>query len=169
MVCADRAKAIHRWENMRDFMPWMKKYEVGHKELDAEHRNLVAAINKISAAESAGVARAQLELLLIFFTHLAENHLRSEDSILRRINSGPLPQVPDRHAFLNAMVGAAIAEHLVSHSKSRSRLNEIVRSFRPGGSSTDSSLAPALKSWFIDHALGYDARLWDVFNCMGSA
>ena len=150
-------------------MPWTKKYAVGHKNLDAEHRNLVDAINKISAAEGAGHTQAQLEPMLISFKRLAEDHLRNEDSILRRINSGPLPQVPDRHAFLNAMVGAAIDEHLVSHTKSRSRLNEVVRNFRLAGSSPDNSLAAALKSWFIDHAAGYDARLWAVFNCMGSA
>ena len=132
------------------------------------HRQLRDAINEIYVAGCAGNNFITLKSLLNAFKQLAKEHLRHEDSVSRKINSGPLPAVADRLAFLKAMVDASIEEHIDSHTQSMAQLNEIIRDahFEPG--SVDKAFSLSLKTWFSDHCVTHDAHLKPVFQALSN-
>ena len=148
------------------FLSWREEFALGHEELDSEHQQLVEAISVINAAERVCQNTNQINALLEALKRQAGEHFQHENSIINKINSGPIPAGGDRKAVLQALLDAALSEHLVDHTRSFSRLSEIIRSFRDTPETDEQKISLALKSWFIDHAVNSDAHLKALFQAI---
>jgi hemerythrin len=144
----------------RPFLQWIDGYAVGHEGLDREHRRLVDVINEIHAAELAGNTGEAGRLLGILRGVTAE-HLGHENAIMHEVESRAAQAAGGRQAFLEAMSAAVIDEHIVDHARSLQQIDTIIRGFHAGERVSD-----ALRGWFVEHAVKYDAHLKAVFQAM---
>ena len=148
------------------FIIWTEGFAIGHESLDAEHRSLVDCINEIHTAQCAKQPSDQMKSLLNTLHRITGEHFQHENSIMNRINSGPLPSGVDKRVFLKAMVDAAIVEHSANHKRSLHQLNTTIRDFNAGFGAVEQELSLDLREWFIDHAVKYDAPLRRVFQTL---
>jgi hemerythrin len=148
------------------FITWTEEFAIGHELLDAEHRSLVDCINGIHTAQCAKQSSGQIKPLVNTLYCLAGDHFQHENSIMNKINSGPLPSGVDKRAFLNAMVDADVSEHNANHKQSMSQLNTMIRDFNAGFRAVEHGLSIDLREWFIDHVIIYDAPLRRVFHTL---
>ena len=150
----------------REFLKWMKGYAVGHAGLDAEHRHLVASINEIYSAELATPDINRIGILLDAFKFAAKKHLEHENSAMREISAGARNFQANRLAFLGAMSDAVIDEHIAEHALALRRLDLIIRAFYLDACCSEQRLSNALRDWFVEHAVKYDAHLKAVFQAV---
>jgi hemerythrin len=148
------------------FIPWSESFMVGHKELDAEHYQLIEAINKICAAVQAKQTPNQLKPLLIALELATEDHFKHENSIMREISNRAKSSKTKNLAELQVMSETVINKHIIEHAQSRSKLESIIHTYLSGAAKAESTLNNNLKSWFLDHAIEYDAPLKTVFQAM---
>jgi len=128
------------------FLVWEDDFATGHDGLDAEHRGLVAAINEVNAVERAKHTSLAMSAMIGRLKSSAEHHFQHENSLLHQINSSPLPQTGDRRSMLKAMVDASIPDHLISHRRSLSRLNGIIRNLQSAPGSVEHGVSPQLRA-----------------------
>jgi hemerythrin len=148
----------------RSFLQWIDGYAVGHGGLDAEHLRLVGLINDIHVADLAGNA-GQVACLLDMFRQAAAEHLGHENAVMREVESRAAQVTGGREAFLEAMSAAVICEHIIDHTRSLQQLDAIIRAFH-ATADTGAQVGDALKAWFVEHAIKYDAHLKAVFQAM---
>jgi hemerythrin len=146
------------------FLAWMDEYEVGHKGLDAEHRQLVATINEIYSAEWAKQTPHQLSLLLDTLKLATIEHFKHENSVMREIGDGAYPSTANGPAFLQAMGDATINEHCAEHAKAFLKLEAIIGAVHSQTDSDEQSLSRNLMNWFIEHATKCDVHLKEFFR-----
>ena len=146
------------------FLQWIDGYAVGHEGLDAEHRRLVDLINEIHIAELAGNAKQVGHLLDIFREATAE-HLGHENVTMCEVESRAAQVTGGRQAFLEAMSAAVIGEHIVDHARSLQQLDSIIRAFHLAPAE-GKQIGDALRGWFVERAVKYDAHLKAVFQAM---
>lgn len=148
----------------RPFLMWMEGYAVGHVGLDAEHRRLVASINEIYFAELGKRGADQISAMLDVFRFAAEEHLEHENSAMREIGERARHSKANQLAFLRAMSDAVIDEHIAEHALALRQLDLIISAFRLDADCSEQKLSYALRDWFGEHAIKYDAHLKAVFQ-----
>ena len=143
-------------------LPWMDSFCVGHAELDAEHQELVEMINDIGVAVRCRQDPQQIADLLTTLRLAAMRHIERENALLWQIGAGtyePIRGRPPTPHFLRAMAGAALDKHIAEHDSFLDQLDRVI------GGSID-SVAEALKTWFLDHAIKQDSHLKAIFQAM---
>lgn len=148
------------------FLVWREVFAVGHAGLDAEHRHLVESVNEIYAAECAAQTPGQLTRLLEALRFSVERHFKHENLIMREMSRDADPSPESKIDQLKAMTDAVIDEHVAEHAHELFKLDEIIRAVPVGSDSTELGVSHKLKSWFVDHAIKYDAHLKAVFQAM---
>lgn len=136
------------------FLVWTEGYAVGHKGLDAEHRQLVEAINEICFAEYAECSSDKLLSLLNALILLAVEHFKQENIVM--------------HEFSNSTDHfEAINEHCAHHAEALVALESITFAVGPGAGSARQHLGQKLIDWFTEHAIKHDKELRVLFqsNC----
>lgn len=63
---------------------WTKEYEVGHDQIDNEHRGLFDCINRFHDAWSEKQDRRELSLMLSQLIQYAEQHFHNEEELMRK-------------------------------------------------------------------------------------
>ena len=143
------------------FLTWTKEFAVGHSGLDAEHRQLLDAINRVCSAEYAGCAAGELRQLLEQLTISAVEHFKHENTLLRELGclaSALREGVPDARNIINA---STVNEHCAEHARALLRLEAIVQTLDGDTKSNRESLGEMLMDWFTGHAVEHDADLRD--------
>ena len=146
------------------FLTWTKDFAVGHSGLDAEHRQLVDAINRVCSAEYAGCAAGELRQLLEHLTISAVEHFKHENTLLREL--GCLADflregVPDARNIISA---STVNEHCAEHARALLRLETIVHTLDDDPRSDRGNLGEMLMDWFTEHAVEHDADLRDALQ-----
>jgi hemerythrin-like metal-binding protein len=136
------------------FIVWRDIFAVGHRELDAEHRRLVGAINEIHSAECAERTPGQLRPMLNALFVAAEQHFEHENSVMRKIG----PDAP--------VSSEAIDAHISVHERELSKLRSIIGSIGPVIDPIEPKLSYELRHWFAEHSIKYDAHLKMIFQSM---
>jgi hemerythrin len=144
----------------RLFLQWIDGYAVGHEGLDREHRRLVDIINEIHVAELAGNSE-QVGGLLETLREVTAEHLGHENAVMHEVESRAAQATGGRQAFLEAMSAAVIDEHIGEHARSLQQIDTIIHGFHAGA-----QIGDALRGWFVEHAVKYDAHLKAVFQAM---
>jgi hemerythrin len=143
-------------------LSWSDSFAVGHAELDAQHRGLVKAINRVDAALGRKQGREQLAKALTALREKALRHVRDENALLWDIKSGRYDapdgwlQVP---GFLQAMAASALDRHMAAHYALLAQLEAIIAGPRE-------ALSDSLKKWFVDHAVKHDLPMKAIFQAL---
>ncbi|GEM_PF-1767327 len=62
---------------------WLESFEIGHREIDQEHRKILGSLNDLVAASSAGRTADMFELCESF-RHRLGSHFATEEAVLRQ-------------------------------------------------------------------------------------
>jgi hemerythrin len=124
-----------------NLIEWNDEFNLGIEAIDGEHRTLVALINALHEAMSAGAGRADIvEGLSGIYTLVSEHFAREE-------------------AFMREARYMAYAEHKEDHEVLLDDLREILDDVRSGGEYAERRLSADLQYWFSEHFRTHDARL----------
>jgi hemerythrin len=146
------------------FLAWSKEYAVGHTGLDAEHRQLADAINKVCSIECAGCDIDELRPLLEALTIFAVEHFKHENTLLRELDCLATLLQAGRPAIENIISASAINEHCAEHARALLQLESIIHTFDCEAESDRGNLSKMLIGWFTEHALEHDAGLREALQ-----
>jgi hemerythrin len=146
------------------FLLWTEEYAIGHTGLDAEHRQLVDAINEVCSARHAGCAADELKLLLETLTMLAVGHFKHENTLLRELSCLATHLQGAAPTIKNIISVSAVNEHCAEHARALLQLESIVRTSDCDTESDRGNLGKMLMNWFTEHALEHDADLRDALQ-----
>jgi hemerythrin len=147
---------------MAPLLEWKEAFSVAHPALDAEHREIMMAIRRIS---DAGGDRARLRPLLCDLKEKTAAHFAHESAILREI-AASTSSVRRSQRFVAAMSQALIDEHLAEHDVALTSLEFMIRRTLTDNSSIFPEPGDALANWFVNHAVRHDAHLKILFETM---
>jgi hemerythrin-like metal-binding protein len=133
------------------FLIWTEGYAVGHKGLDAEHRQLVEAINEICSAEYAEFSSDKLLSLLNALILLAVEHFKQENIVMHELSNST-----DHFEAIN--------EHCAHHAEALVALESIALAVGPRTGSAQQHLGQKLIDWFNEHAIRHDEELRVLFQ-----
>ena len=120
---------------------WNSEFNLGIEEIDSEHRALVALINALHDAMSAGAGRADVvDGISEIYTLVATHFAREE-------------------AFMRETRYMAYAEHKEDHEVLLDDLREILDEVGSGGEYAEARLSADLQYWFSEQFRTHDARL----------
>lgn len=142
-------------------LAWNIGFAIGHPEIDAQHRQLVALINDVIAAVERH-ALEDLPAMLSGLSHLAAEHFRGEIAALRELGTSTHHGAKGRPAnfrLRKALAELRIDEHEAHHAHLLNGL-QMLHALSP------LDLCGQLKGWFVDHAIKHDARLRAVFQAI---
>lgn len=154
---------------MGEPLAWNDAFAVGHEGLDAEHRGLIDAINTLCAACDTQRDLQEIESLLSTVKLSVEAHIQSESAILWEISSGASTAAskrPRTPTLVKALTAARLDDHFAEHDRTLAHIEAIVSAGRAAPDQVGVALCGALKAWFIDHAIKYDAHLKTIFQAM---
>ena len=120
---------------------WNDQFSIGIEEVDSEHRALVALINDLHDAMSAGTGRA----------HIVEG--------ISRIHALVAAHFAREEAFMREARYMAYAEHKEDHELLLDDLNDMLDGVRRGAEYDEARLSADLQYWFSAHFRDHDARL----------
>ena len=120
---------------------WKDEFNLGIEEVDNEHRDLVALINALHEAMSAGAGHADIVEGLSEIYALVAAHFGREEAYMRETRY------------------MAYAEHKEDHEVLLDDLREIIDEIRSGGRYAEARLSADLQYWFSEHFRTHDARL----------
>ncbi len=133
------------------YMTWRPELEVGHGTMDAEHRTLVEALNRLHEAMAAGQGRAEVDRILAFLRDYAVGHFTTEEELMVRFG---YPEA---------------ATHFAEHSDLISRVSDFLSDHRAGRARPAEEILAFLESWLMDHILGQDRELGAVLARRGAS
>lgn len=151
---------------MTELLSWSDAFAVGHDVLDAQHRGLIEAINKLCSAVLAKPGNDELCELCKSLKRAAEEHFTHENAILREIlhNTDSGPKRRRRQAHLITLTGTALEAHIADHSQAFSRLEQMLEHLHIGADAL--AFCNDLKDWFVQHAIKHDSHLKALFQSM---
>jgi hemerythrin len=120
---------------------WNDEFNLGIETIDSEHRALVALINALHEAMSAGAGRADIVEGLSQIYALVASHFAREE------------------AFMRDTRYMAYAEHKEDHEVLLDDLQEILDQVGSDGQYEEARLSEDLQYWFSEHFRTHDARL----------
>jgi hemerythrin len=120
---------------------WNDAFNLGIEEVDSEHRALVALINALHDAMSAGAGRAHIVEGIAEIYELVSQHFAREEAYMRQTRY------------------MAYAEHKEDHEVLLDDLNEILEQVGADGQYEEARLSADLQYWFSEHFRTHDARL----------
>ncbi len=123
------------------YMEWLPAYEVGFQEIDAQHRSLVEALNRLYAAMGEGKDKAEIEKVLIFLRDYTVSHFEMEEALMIQ------------YAYPRA------SAHFAAHADLVVQLSDLLADFRSGEAVLTDVVMAFLETWLVEHILGKDQRL----------
>lgn len=123
------------------YMAWTSALEVGHRQIDDDHRTLVEALNRLHAAMEQGKDQAEIEQVLVFLRDYAVSHFTTEEGLMLR------------HGYPGA------SAHLTTHADLVLRVSDFIADGRSGKVAPISEVLAFLEVWLVEHILGQDMEL----------
>jgi len=83
------------------FITWKEGYSVGSDEMDAQHQKLVAMINKMYEAMTAGKGRAEVNGIVKEMIDYSKFHFDAEEKLMKQYRyPGFNEHIKEHHAFI---------------------------------------------------------------------
>ncbi|HSN51318.1 MAG TPA: bacteriohemerythrin [Woeseiaceae bacterium] len=120
---------------------WNDEFNLGIEEIDSEHRALVALINALHDAMSAGAGRADIVEGMSQIHALVAAHFAREEAFMREARY------------------MAYAEHKEDHEVLLDALCDMIDRVGSDGEYDETGLSADLQYWFAEHFSTHDARL----------
>lgn len=128
---------------------WSDRYSVNVRELDEQHKKLIAMINRLYEAMLANRGRdVQLEIASEMVTY-AEHHFATEEQYMLRFDF------------------AGYENHLKEHEQFTAEAIDLKVRLASGGPVLTMEILNLLKSWLQHHILGTDKQYAGHFNAHG--
>ena len=127
------------------YIEWMPSLSVGVREIDAQHKNLVAYINELAAAREEGRAREAVSPLLAKLQAYVLEHFALEE---RYFDSFGFP--------------GAIA-HKKEHADFAAKVEAFGRDFAAGKAELSDEMLLFLRSWLTSHISFSDRKYRSLF------
>ncbi len=128
-----------------DFIEWNDSLSVGVSVFDKEHKQLVALVNKLNQALSAGSARKTMGDILQSLVNYTKIHFKHEEEYM------VLYDYPE------------YSKHKQEHDELTSQVIDFVERFKEGKASFSLELMNFLKDWLTKHIMGSDKKYSDFF------
>lgn len=122
------------------YFHWDEKYNVGIKEIDAQHRQLAQLVNELYTAMYAGEGRDVLDDVLTGLLLYTQIHFQTEEDFMKK------------HGF------PEFNTHKQIHEKMKSKVLELKKAFEEEKISNPVQISNFLRSWLIRHILKTDMK-----------
>lgn len=119
---------------------WNESYNVNVPELDAQHQRLVAMINNLHAAMTAGRAKEVIVQTLTNLLGYTRYHFLAEQKLLA------------------AAAYPELAWHTSEHDRFTKQVIEFQKSYEAGTIALSIATLRFLRDWLINHILGSDKK-----------
>jgi hemerythrin-like metal-binding protein len=83
--------------NMAGFQ-WRDEYAIGFPQIDQQHRNLIALLNRMHAGESGSLDRECYSQILVEVLEYTATHFHAEETVMSRIEYPGYENHRDEHA-----------------------------------------------------------------------
>jgi len=123
------------------FLEWYDSYSVHVDEIDRQHKQLVAMINRLHDSIAQNKVEETVGQVLIELVDYTKRHFADEEHLMIRIGYPDLPQ------------------HRAHHDKLRHQLAEILKRLRDNDRLTIFELMGFLRAWLVDHILREDKKI----------
>jgi methyl-accepting chemotaxis protein len=120
-----------RSEREAPFLLWKDEWNVGVPAMDAQHRQLIALINRLHSAMKRGEAASATEAVLKELIGYTEYHFSAEEQLLARSNYPGLPAQKEAHAKLVAKAKDAHRRWAAGDTRVTQEVMEMVAGWLP--------------------------------------
>jgi hemerythrin-like metal-binding protein len=127
-------------------LPWNAKLEVGHSQIDSDHKKLVELLNRLHDAMQAGQARDVCGRILDELIQYTRVHFATEERLMAQ------------HGYAQA------ATHKAQHASLVQEVVQFKSRFDAGSIALSVSLFKFLKDWLSNHILQSDKTLVAALN-----
>jgi hemerythrin len=117
-------------------MQWESRYELGHAEMDAMHREFVDLVNDLAAADKDTLG-----------------------AVLARIHAHSVAHFAAEERWMQESAFAMARSHAGEHLRLLKSLESAQRMLAKGMAAPARALANELPGWFVDHSVKMDAAL----------
>jgi hemerythrin-like metal-binding protein len=131
------------------YMDWRPALEVGHAKIDAEHRSLVEALNRLHAAMKQGKGKDEIEKTLLFLKDYTVEHFKGEERLMMAY----------RYPGANT--------HCAAHADLIKEVGTLIANFQAGKVVLTSSVLNFLEDWLVKHIQGEDMALGAFLKTKG--
>lgn len=125
---------------MPGFMTWKNAYSVNIAELDQQHQNLVALIDKLGEAMSRGQGKEVIEAVLTQLLDHCAHHFAAEEQLF------------DQYHYPEA------AAHKEEHQMVTAKILALQQEMREGKKTIAMTVLDLLVDWLDHHILGTDMQ-----------
>ena len=132
------------------YMEWRSTLDVGHAKIDAEHRSLVDALNRLHAAMKQGKGREEIEGILLFLKDYTANHFKGEETLMMA------------HRYPGTQNHCAIHADLIK------QVGDLIRNYQSGKQVLTSAVLDFLEDWLVKHIMGEDKALGEFLRGKGA-
>jgi hemerythrin len=128
---------------------WKEEYSVKIREIDEQHKKLVALINELNDAMGQRQAKAALENILGRLVNYTATHFANEERLLQ---TNGYPWFP---------------EHKEKHEKMTAKVLALQQEYRQGKMTLSIEVMNFLKNWLDKHILGTDMNYSEFLTSKG--
>lgn len=130
--------ALHVGAGSGQFLAWRSEYELGHRLIDQQHRQLVSLINELHAAVLDGRSKATMDKVIDELVKYTRTHFRDEEALFAASD------YPDTET------------HREEHAEFIRKVQSVVGNYHNGTSILGTDTLVFLKDWLIKHINGTD-------------
>ena len=131
------------------FMDWSENLSVNIKEIDEQHKKLLAMINELHEAMKSGRGKEVTEKTLGGLIQYVGTHFATEERMF------------EKYGY------PGLLAHKGEHTKLTKQATDIFQQFQQGKPVVNVELMNFLKSWLQDHILGTDKKYTSFLNSKG--
>ena len=128
---------------------WEEKYSVGVRELDSQHKQLIAILNELYDAMQSQKTNDILGQIISKLINYTKVHFTSEERYMTQYNYPDLASQKREHA--------AFTEKVLAFQEA----------FNSGRTSLSVSVTSFLKDWLVNHISGSDKKYGPFLNSKG--
>jgi hemerythrin-like metal-binding protein len=132
-----------------DYMAWQPALEVGFAKIDEDHRELIAALNRLHAAMDQGQDKEELAKVLNFLRDYTVSHFQTEEALMIK------------YGYPGA------SAHFAAHSELVLKVCDFIVDYRAGRAALTEALLDFLETWLVGHILGQDHELGAYLRARG--
>lgn len=126
---------------VRDWFIWTKEeYSVSVDEMDREHQELIALMNRLHKRADEGALSDELENIMLELGKATQRHFHDEEEIMKKMN---FPGFESHHLI---------------HKNLLEKYIEFVGEFRKGDGKVSPDFFRFLKIWLQSHMAGMDRK-----------
>lgn len=128
---------------------WQERYSVGIREIDTQHKQLIAMINELNEAMLAGKGKDALLPVLNKLAGYCASHFAVEEKHF------------DIHAYPEA------SDHKEKHRKMTAKVKALIADVQSGKSTISIDVMNFLKNWLDKHIMETDKKYGPYLNSKG--